>query len=63
MVKEQIYLTGILHWIGADLKHLRFEESDNEIIVSLVDASGHDIIRGSGQDAIEALNNLHSNLL
>lgn len=45
------------------LKHLKFEENHGTYVVSLIDATGYEIIRGFGTTAVEALNDLHHNLL
>ncbi|WP_299526637.1 hypothetical protein [uncultured Lutibacter sp.] len=45
------------------LKHLKFELINKEHVVSLIDSDGYEIVRGYGNTAIEALNDMHSNLL
>ncbi|MEW7280289.1 hypothetical protein ABW636_16990 [Aquimarina sp. 2201CG1-2-11] len=45
------------------LRHLSFVRITDEYIVSLIDVDGNEIIRGYGKTAIEALNDMHSNLL
>lgn len=45
------------------LKHLKFEKQENIHIVSLIDSNNNEIIKGYGNTAIEALNDLHSTLL
>lgn len=46
-----------------DLEHLKFNESDDQVEVSLIDLSGHEIVRGYGTNFIDAINDLHGNLL
>lgn len=45
------------------LKHLKFEKMNNEHIVTLIDSTGYEIIKGYGDTPIEAINDLHSCLL
>lgn len=45
------------------LKHLRFEKINNEHVVSLIDSTGYEIVKGYGSTPIEAINDLHSTLL
>jgi hypothetical protein len=44
-------------------KHLRFSLENEEHIVSLIDAQGYEILRGYGNSIIEAMNDLHHNLI
>ena len=46
-----------------ELEHLKFEFQNNKHIVSLTDAEGHKIIRGYGYSKLQALNDLHHNLI
>jgi hypothetical protein len=46
-----------------ELKYLKFEELSNEHVVTLIDETGYEIIRGYGNTIIEAINDLHSNLI
>ena len=45
------------------LKHLKFEQINNEYVATLIDSSGYEIIKGYGREIIEAINDLHCNLL
>lgn len=45
------------------LEHLKFTELGDQVEVCLIDASGYEIIRGYGENFIDAINDLHSNLL
>ncbi len=45
------------------LKHLKVDKQGNEYIVSLIDLTGYEIIRGFGTNAVDALNDMHSNLI
>lgn len=45
------------------LKHLKFDKKEDECVVTLIDSNGHEIVRGYGKIAIEALNDLHSALI
>ncbi len=58
-ILDKMNLTDI---VLGDLKHLKFEQFDNLHIVSLVDLSGYEIIRGYGTTMVEAMNDLHSTL-
>jgi len=46
-----------------ELDHLKFEHQSDDHIVSLVDAQGYKIISGYGKSIIEAINDLHHNLI
>lgn len=46
-----------------ELEHLMLEIKKGEHIVTLVDAKGYQITRGYGKCAIEALNDMHHNLI
>ena len=45
------------------LKHLKFELINNEYVISLIDSTGYEIVRGYGNTIIEAINDLHNSLL
>lgn len=45
------------------MEHLKFEFSEEKHIVSLMDAAAYPTVRGYGKTLIEALNDLHKNLL
>ncbi|MCR9289152.1 MAG: hypothetical protein NXI23_17390 [Bacteroidetes bacterium] len=45
------------------LKNLKFEKSDNEYMVTLVDNTGFEILKGYGKTTTEAINDLHHNLI
>lgn len=45
------------------LKHLKFERIDDTYIVSLNDLSGYTITKGYGNTIIDAINDMHSNLI
>ncbi len=45
------------------LKNLKFEIINNEYVISLIDKEGYEIIKGYGVSIIEAINDLHHNLL
>ena len=47
----------------ADLKHLKFEMRKGEYIVTLIDKSEYEILKGYGQSIVDAINDLHSNLI
>jgi len=47
----------------SELKHLKFEAFNNEHVAILVDEQEYEIIKGYGRSQIEALNDLHSNLI
>jgi hypothetical protein len=57
LIKNEIKI-GIHH-----MKHLKFEKLDEEHVVTLVDVTGYEILKGYGDNYIEAINDLHSNLL
>ncbi|MEP5341250.1 MAG: hypothetical protein ABJL44_18400 [Algibacter sp.] len=45
------------------LKYLKFEVVNNIYVASLNDTSGYTIIKGYGETIIEAINDLHHNLI
>lgn len=45
------------------LKHIKLEKKSKECIVTLIDSTGYEIVKGYGETATEALNDLHSVLL
>ena len=45
------------------MKHLKFEKMNGEHIVTLIDNSGFEIVKGYGKAVVEAINDLHSNLI
>lgn len=45
------------------LNHLRFEFHNNEYTASLVDYAGYEILRGYGPTKLDAINDLHKNLV
>ena len=47
----------------ADLKHLKFEMKEGEYVVTLVDELEYEIIKGYGKSIVDAINDLHSNLI
>jgi len=57
LIKNEVKI-GIHH-----LKHLKFEKLDGEHMVTLVDVTGYEILKGYGNNFVEAINDLHSNLL
>jgi len=46
-----------------EFEHLMLEVKNGEHIVTLVDAQGYKIISGYGNSAIEAINDMHHNLV
>jgi len=55
--------TQLFELVTNQLEHLRFEENDTEVRVTLVDVAGDEIVRGFGKDILEAINDLHYSLL
>ena len=45
------------------LKYLKFEVINNVFEVSLNDTKGYTIIKGYGDSVIEAINDMHNNLI
>ena len=45
------------------LKHLKFDYRHEKYIASLIDVSGYVILKGYGETMMDALNDLHHNLL
>lgn len=46
-----------------ELKYLKFQELNNRYMVSLIDEKGYNILYGYGTSKVEALNDLHNNLI
>lgn len=46
-----------------EFQHLKFENQNDEHVVTLVDAEGFKIIRGYGNSIAGAINDLHHNLI
>jgi len=46
-----------------DLKYLKFEILNNEYVAILIDEQDYEILKGYGKTQIEALNDLHRNLI
>ena len=57
LIEQEIYIDTI------QFKHLKFEKSKDEYIVTLIDKVGYEIVRGYGDTIVEAINDLHSLLL
>ena len=57
LIKNEVKI-GIHH-----MKHLKFEKLDDEHVVTLVDVTGYEILKGYGRDFVEAINDLHQNLM
>mgnify|MGYP001390084262 CR=1 FL=1 len=49
--------------IISKLKYLKFENQNNEFIVTLTDNNNYEILKGYGKTKIDAVNDLHSNLI
>jgi len=49
--------------IISNFKHMTFEKLEKEHVVTLIDLNGNEVVRGYGNTTIEAINDLHSNLL
>jgi len=49
--------------IISNFKHITFEKLEKEYVGTLVDLNGSKLVRGYGNTTIEAINDLHSNLL
>lgn len=46
-----------------DLKYLTFQMQKDMHMVTLIDAKGFEILKGYGNTRVEALNDLHNNLI
>lgn len=51
------------HRSQADLKHLKFEMKEGEYVATLIDQFEHEIIKGYGKSIVDAINDMHSNLI
>lgn len=49
--------------VKADFEYLKFDKKGNEYAVTLIDKANYEIVRGFGKSIIEAINDLHSNLV
>ena len=62
-IEHGIYTSSNHILSQADLKHLKFEMRKDEYIVTLIDQSEYEIIKGYGQSIVDAINDMHSNLI
>lgn len=46
-----------------DFNHLKFSKRKEEYVVALVDKKNYEIIKGYGKSTIDAINDLHNNML
>ena len=49
--------------VEAVFKHLKFEWKNDQYVATLIDQNEYEIIKGYGGSVIEAINDLHSNLI
>lgn len=49
--------------VKANFEHVIFENNNKEYIVTLVDNQKYEILKGYGKSIVEAINDLHSNLI
>jgi hypothetical protein len=49
--------------IISELKYLKFKKQNNEVIAILTDDDNYEVLKGYGKTKIEAVNDLHSNLI
>lgn len=49
--------------IKAELKYLKFGRVQNKYEATLIDEGGYEIIKGYGKSTIEAINDMHNNLI
>jgi len=47
----------------SELKYLKFEIQNNEFVATLTDHENYEILKGYGKTKIDAVNDLHSNLI
>lgn len=45
------------------LQHLQINQIKNQYIISLIDSTGYEIVKGYGGTIIDAINDLHSGFL
>lgn len=62
-IEHGIYTSSSQILQQAELKHLKFEMKEGEYIVTLIDQFEYEIIKGYGKSIVEAINDLHSNLI
>ena len=62
-VKHGIYESSNEILINAELKHLKFSKKKEIYAVTLIDEDEFNILRGYGKSPIEAVNDLHHNLI
>ena len=63
MIEQKINQELTSEIILERFKHLKFDRINNEHVVTLVDSSNHEILKGYGDSIMDAINDLHSNLL
>ena len=62
-VKNGLYEVINGQLVKGELNYLLFENKNNKCIVTLVDNQKYEILKGYGRNRIEAINDLHSNLI
>jgi len=62
MTNKSSDLTEVNTIISA-LKYLKFESQNDEFIATLTDDHNYEILKGYGKTKIDAVNDLHSNLI
>jgi hypothetical protein len=62
-VKHGIYESSNDIIIKAELRYLKFSKKKEIYIVTLIDDNDFNILRGFGKYPIEAMNDLHHNLI
>lgn len=48
---------------GNQFKHLKFSKEKDQHIVTLIDNLEYEVIKGYGNTIVEAINDMHSNLI
>ncbi|MCW5518113.1 hypothetical protein [Muriicola sp. Z0-33] len=49
--------------IKKEFKYLKFGREQSKYVVTLIDERGYEIVRGYGTSNIEAINDMHSNII
>lgn len=62
-ITHEVYTSKNGRLSKAEFKHLKFDNVNGVYKVTLVDSSGMDILCGYGTSAIEAINDMHHNLI
>ena len=62
-IEHGIYGSSNSILLNANFKHLKFAKTNQEFVVILEDNENYEILKGYGKSIIDAINDLHQNLI